>query len=168
MPSSALSYFLNSSREVVNIETLQISHSAFSQVYYRQRNVVDGVTVTLENGQQQFFDYYPMAIEENGDQADLDSGMRIDFGDLGEILPQELDRVRAADGFGENPQIVYRCYRSDDLASPLIGPIFLEAPSFSFQRQGASFEAVAPYINNNKTGEVYDLTRFFMLRGSVK
>lgn len=164
----ALSYFLNSNRDVVRYELVEISHPSFTQVYRRVRNNSDGVTVTLEDGSQAFFDYYPMAITELSDQANLDTGVRIDFGDLGEVLPKELDAAYAADMMGTKPTVVYRAYRSDDLSAPMIGPLRLEAAAFSFKREGASFEASAPYVNNNKTGETYNLKRFPMLRGFLK
>ena len=168
MPSAALAFFLTAKRETMNVETIEFSHSAFSQTYRRNRQVGDGIDVLLETGQPATFDYYPMTITELSDQADLDTGIRIDFGDLGEVLPRELDRVKAADASSEKPQIIYRTYRSDDWSSPLIGPLYLEATTFSFQREGASFEASAPYVNKNKTGETYNLTRFFTLRGFTR
>lgn len=168
MPNAALTFFLSARGDVVNIETLEISHSAFSQSYLRNRNVRDGVDVLLENGQPASFAYYPMNITEMSDQADLDTGLRIDFGDLGEVLPRELSRVRAADATSEKVKIVYRTYRSDDLTAPLVGPLRLQATTFSFRREGASFEASAPYVNKNKTGQTYNLTRFFTVRGFLK
>lgn len=168
MPSAALSYFLDSDRSVVRLETIEFSHPDFTQTYYRVRNARDGVTVTLENATQQEFTYYPMQLTELGDQANLDTGIRVDFGDLGEVLPRELDATYAADSMGTKPKVVYRAYRSDDLSAPLIGPLRLEATTFSFKREGASFAASAPYVNNTKTGETYNLTRFPMLRGFLK
>jgi hypothetical protein len=169
VPSQALAYFLNSNRDVVRLETVEISHPAFTQTYRRVRNARDGVTVTLEDGVTEAdFSYYPMTLTELGDQANLDTGIRVDFGDLGEVLPRELDAVYAADEMGTKPAVIYRAYRSDDLTSPLIGPLKLQATTFSFKREGASFEASAPYINNTKTGETYNLTRFPMQRGFLK
>ena len=163
-----LSYFLASRRDSVLLELVEISHSAFSQVYRRVRNARQGVTVTLETGVQATFSYYPMRISAQSDAADLDNGLRIDFGDLGEILPRELDNVRSQDAMGEKPVVIYRAYRSDNLAAPLLGPLRLEASNFAFKREGASFEATSPYINLNRTGETYNLTRFPTLRGYVK
>lgn len=169
MPSPALTYFLSSRADTVNVELIEISHPAFSQTYRRARNSTrDGIEVTLETGEAAAFAFYPMAITEMGDQADLDTGIRIDFGDLGEVLRREYVRVKAANATDQKPKIVYRTYRSDDLSAPLIGPLRLEATTFSFQREGASFEASAPYVNKNKTGETYNLTRFFTVRGFVK
>jgi hypothetical protein len=168
VPSPALSYFLDSDGRVVRLELIELSHPAFTQTYRRVRNAMDGVLVTLETGAEEWFEYYPMAITELGDQATLDNGVRIDFGDLGEVLPRELDAVYAADAMGIKPTVLYRVYRNDDLTSPIIGPLLLEASNFSFKREGASFEASAPYVNNTKTGETYNLTRFGMLRGFLK
>lgn len=168
MPSAALEYFLSSRRDVAALELVEISHSAFTETYRKVRNARQGVTVTLETDEEAEFDWYPMRITELSDQADLDTGVRIDFGDLGEVLPRELDAVYSADAMAEKPKVVYRVYRADDLDAPLIGPLTLEASTFSFTREGASFEASAPYVNLNKTGQTYNLTRFFMLRGFLK
>jgi hypothetical protein len=165
---AAIDYFLNSTRDVVALELLEISHPSFTQVYRRVRNAPAGVTVTLETAEVALFTHYPMRITELGDQSDLDTGIRIDFGDLGEILPLEVDAVYDADNMDVKPTVIYRVYRSDDLTAPLIGPWELEVNTFSFKREGASFEASAPYVNRNKTGETYNLTRFYPLRGFLK
>lgn len=158
-------FFLNSRSSVIQLELLEISHSAFTQTYRVVRNAVNGVTVTLEDDSTQEFIYYPLRITSKGNRADLDQILQIDLGDLGEILPTELDAVDSADGFTEKPVVKYRTYRSDDLTTPLFGPLVLEVSAFSFNRQGSSFEAKAPSLNINKTGEVYKLDRFPMLRG---
>lgn len=168
MPSAALNYFLASRSDVVQLELIEISHPSFTQVYRRVRNHREGVDVILENGDDARFEWYPMQITELNDSADLDNGLRISFGDLGEVLPKELDAVTAEDNMAVKPTIIYRAYRSDDLTAPLIGPLLLEATTFSFTREGASFEASAPYVNQTRTGETYNLTRFPMLRGFLK
>lgn len=111
------------------------------------------------------FDYYPMRIENNGSRDDLDQSFTFSWGDLGEVLPMELDRVAVSGGFGYKPQVVYHTYRSDDLTAPLFGPLVLEVESFAFNRDGSTFTAKAPSLNINKTGEIYTLERFPMLRG---
>ncbi len=168
MSSPALAYFLSTQSSVVALETIEISHPAFTTTYRCVRNAVDGVTVMVEDSSMQEFIYYPLAITELGDSPDLDFGVRIDLGDLGEVLPKELDAVSAASMLNIKPTVIYRVYRDDDLLSPIIGPLRLEARNFTFAAEGASFEAAAPYVNLNKTGETYNLTRFFTLRGFVK
>lgn len=171
MPSAALSYFLRSNRDVVLLETIEITHSSFTQDYRIVRNhpLNGGVDVTLETGGDPVhFQYYPLQITHLAGEPDLDTGIRVDLGDLGEILPKEMDAVFADDTMSEKPKVVYRAYRSDDLDAPMVGPLFLEATTLSFNNIGASFEASAPYVNITKTGQVYNLTRFFTLRGFMK
>lgn len=158
-------FFLNSRSSVVQLELLEISHPNFTKVYRVVRNAVQGVTVTLETAVVQAFTYYPLLIENNGSRDDLDQSFTISLGDLGEVLPMELDEVASNDGFSVKPVVIYRTYRSDDLTVPLFGPILLEVESFAFNREGSTFSAKAPSLNINKTGELYKLDRFPMLRG---
>lgn len=158
-------FFLNSKSSIVQLELVEVSHPYFTQTYRKVRNSLQPVTVTLETGSTATFDYYPLKITSMGARTDLESGFRIDLGDLGEILPKELDAVAINDAFEVKPTVIYRAYRSDDLSAPIFGPIKLEATTFSFNNDGASFEAKAPALNNNRTGEIYSFERFPMLRG---
>ncbi len=158
-------FFLNSKSSVVQLELVEISHPNFTKVYRVVRNAVQGVTVKLETGANATFDYYPLRIENNGDRDDLDQSFTFTLGDLGDVLPKELDAVALGNGFAEKPKVVYRTYRSDDLNRPLFGPVNLEVESFAFNRDGSTFTAKAPSLNLNKTGETYTLERFPMLRG---
>lgn len=158
-------FFLNSKSSVVQLELLEISHPNFTKVYRIVRNAVKGITVKLETGDSASFDYYPMRIENDGMKDDLDQSFTITLGDLGEVLPKELDSVASAQGYNVKPVVTYRTYRSDDLTRPLFGPVLLEVESFAFNREGSTFTAKAPSLNVNKTGELYTLERFPMLRG---
>jgi hypothetical protein len=158
-------FFLNSKSSVVQLELLEISHPDFTKVYYVVRNATNGVTVTLEDLSSVEFVYYPLQITSIGTRENLDFGVRVDLGDLGEVLPVELDLVASNSGYETKPVVKYRTYRSDDLTAPLFGPVTLEVSSFSFTRNGSSFEAKAPLLNINKTGEIYSFDRFPMLRG---
>lgn len=158
-------FFLNSKSSVVQLELLEISHPNFTKIYRVVRNAVEGVTVSLETGESAQFDYYPLKISTIGARDNLDQALTINLGDLGDVLPKELDEVSSANGFGIKPTVVYRTYRSDDLTRPLFGPVLLEVESFAFNREGSTFEAKAPSLNINKTGERYKLDRFPMLRG---
>lgn len=157
-------FFLKSGRNVIQYETLEISHPSFSQVYRIVRNAVDGLNVLLEGGTPATFIYRPVGITSLGNRDDLDSGFSIALGDLGTIIPKELDAVAAAGTFAIKPTAKYRAYRSDVLTAPMLGPLVLEVSAFSFNREGSSFEAKAPSLNNNRTGIIYDLDMFPMLR----
>lgn len=159
-------YFLNSRSSVAQVETLELSHPAFSQTYRIVRNATQGITATLETGGTAVFDYYPVKIVPQSARADLDHGISITFGDLGEILPTEMDNVmKYPGGMDTKPIIKYRVYRSDDYENILYGPLTLEVENFTFDRQGCTFEAKAPSLNLTSTGEIYSLSRFPGLRG---
>lgn len=160
-------YFLRSKSTVVQLELLEISHPAFSKVYRVVRNATNGITVRLEDGSLQAFQYYPLAIENGGIRDDLDQTITVSLGDLGEIIPQEIDRLTDADDFATRPTVLYRVYRSDDLEHLLFPTIKLEIYSFAFDRENSTFEAKAPSLNFSATGELYKLDRFPMLRGCL-
>lgn len=159
-------FFLNSKSSVVGLETLEISHPSFSKVYYIVRNAVNGILAYDENGNLIRYEYYPLSISMDGVKNDLDSGLKVSLGDLGEIIPEEIDRLIASDTFDIKPTVKYRSYRSDDLSSPMFGPLVYEIPAFSFDGENSSFEATAPRLNSTKTGIIYDISGAFRtLRG---
>jgi hypothetical protein len=167
-------FFLRCLSEVVQLELLEISHPNFSTTYRVVRNAVHGVTVTLEDASQRFFAYYPLKISELAARDTLDFSIRVDLGDLGEIIPTEIANVMSAAGaltiYGSDgklvrPVVKYRTYRSDDLTRPLFDVLTLQIESITMKREGASFEAKAPSLNISRTGELYALERFPMLRG---
>lgn len=160
-------YFLSSPANVAYLETLEISHSAFSKTYWIVRNDTQGLTATLEDEYTEIeFEYYPVRIKPSGESDDLDRALSLTFGDLGDVLSTEFNNVKAANAFEEKPQVTYRAYRSDDLTKPLT-VVQLEASNFAFSREGSTFDARAPYLNVKKTGEVYSFNRFPMLRGFI-
>ncbi len=158
-------FFLNSPSRIANLETLEIYHPSFSKTYWIVRNSRLGLTARLENGAYQVFDYYPAKITRTNTDNTLDQVYKISVGDLGEILPKEIDNVMAAGTMLTRPIVRYRTYRSDNLQAPLLGPMKLEIIDLPFNREGVAFEAKAPTLNKTQTGEYYDLTRFPGLRG---
>lgn len=160
-------YFLASRSDVALLDLIEISHPSFTQVFRIVRNATAGVTVTLETAASASFIYVPMKITRSAVAGDLDFAIKIDFGDVGEILPQQVDAVATAGTFTTKPTVLYRTYRSDDLSAPLDGPIELVVDEFSFNASGCSFAARAPSLNIIATGETYDLDRFEMLRGGL-
>ena|ERR1017187_1484420 len=160
-------FFLNSTIDVAELETFEISHPNFTKVYRVVRNCVGGLTAKLETGATTTFDYYPVDIVSSSSTNDLDQKMTITMGDLGQVLPIEFDSVATADGFRTKPTVLYRLYRSDDLSGPMLGPFTMEVVTFSFKRQGCTFEAQAPSLNLSQTGESYSIARFPMLAGFV-
>ncbi len=161
-------FFFKSTRAVVQLDTLEFSHPSFSQTFYKVRNARNGLIAKLSaSGNTQLFDFLPMQIKNLGARNDLDAGLQIVMGDLGEELPKQFDRIEKDDTWHIKPTVKYRVYRSDNLSAPLVGPYTFEIKSISFNRNGVSFEARAPGLNYSTTGELYKIDRFPMLRGAL-
>ena len=95
MPSPYSDFFLNAASNIIQFETVEIAHPNFSTVYRIVRNNVAGLTATLEDSSTGVFTYYPLKITPSGSYNDMDQTLQVSFGDLGQILPQELDRLIA-------------------------------------------------------------------------
>ena len=158
-------FFLSSPSSVASLETIEISHGSFSKTYRIVRNAINGITATLETGQEVYFEYYPAQISPLGSDETLDQDITVSLGDLGEIIPQEIDFVHRDDSWDEKPVLVYRLFRSDDLSSPMFGPVTLEVENITSNKKGSSIVARAISLNSLKTGEIYDYERFPGLRG---
>jgi Domain of unknown function (DUF1833) len=157
-------FFLNTSADIVMLETISLSHTNLSKTYRLVKNKTDGLVAKLENGSTVTFDYMPMSISRGGIAQNIDQSISVTFGDLGEILPQELDLIAEADNFDVKPILTYRTYRSDDLEAP-IEKLELKVEGISFNSEGALIEAKTKSMNINGTGELYRIDRFPMLRG---
>ncbi|MGG4580344.1 hypothetical protein ACLPHZ_17860 [Alcaligenaceae bacterium Me47] len=161
-------FFFKARRSVSRIEGLEISHPSFSRSFFLVRNPnpwMKRQALGHGGGVVREYEYLPMRMQPKDTRGDLDFGMRVDLGDLGEIIPSELQRVIDAGTSHIKPTVIYRAWRSDKLSEPMIGPIVLQADEISRTRDGSSFEAVAPYLNLTRTGEAYTVDRFWMLRG---
>lgn len=160
-------YFLNTRASIAQLECLEISHPNFSQVFYCVRNHANGVTVIHEDDTEHDYIYVPMRLKLTGARDDLEHILHVELGDLGELVPQQVDLIRAEGetAFKILPTVIYRVYRHDVLDTVLYGPLLLQLKTFTFTRNGCAFEAKAPSLNISRTGELYTLPRFPMLRG---
>jgi hypothetical protein len=166
-------FFLNARADAISLDLLEITHPAFTQAYRIVRNARDGVIVDLPAdpplaampGTQ--FIYRPVRVRRLASTDDLDSSIRVDLGDLGEVLPLEVDAVAAAGAFLIKPVVRYWAYRSDDLTLPIFGPAHMEVTNLAHTSEGATFEAKAPQLNANRTGQLYRFETFPMLRGEL-
>lgn len=163
-----IDYFFAAPRGAAQLQTVVISQPDFSQVWSLQSCYRDGFWARLETGEQMFFQYVPMLLKPLEDRGTLDFGMSITVGDLGEILPDEIQRARAAGTLRTSPPtVVYRSYRSDNLDRPMLGPITLRAQPITRSREGAQFDATAPQVNISKSGMLYRPDLFQTLWGFV-
>lgn len=158
-------FFLGTPSAVVELDCIEISHPDFKLDYFIVRNHAAGVTVTLEDATSRTYKYYPVDVRPLGFKDDMDQGFSVSIGDTGDTLPDELQAVDDADGFATFPTFVYRSYRSDDLTKPLYGPVNLRIKKITMAKEGATFEAQAPKMNDGRTGELYRIDRFPMMRG---
>lgn len=162
-------FFLGSSPAIAELDCVEISHGSFSTTFRLVRNATNGVTVTHEGGAGPFtYDYYPMRLLPLGSSTDLDQGIKITLGDVGQLLKAEIRRVKAANQMAFRPVLKYRTYRSDDLATVLFGPVILEVRSVTYNKEGALLEAVAPYLNLTSTGTNFTVKDFSPLRAFFK
>lgn len=157
-------FFLSTTSDVVMLETIELSHSDISQIYRIVRNKTSGLTATLESGATVSFDYYPMSINRGDDRQNIDQSLEIMLGDLGEVLPLEIDLINNAGSYSEKPSLIYRLFRSDILTSPM-EVISLDVQNISFSKEGAMIKAQTKSLNSNGTGERYTFDRFPMLLG---
>lgn len=159
-------FYFGADQSVAEINTLEISQVSFSQVWRLQNHYRHGLWARLETGERVFWQYVPVAIKALEERGNLDYGIAVTLGDLGEILPDEIERARAAGTMrSDPPTVIQRTYRSDDLEAPMFGPIVLEAREVGRIDIGAQFNATAPELNVSKTGEAYESDRFVMLLG---
>lgn len=170
-------YYLNSGPDVAELDMLEIQHFRFDPNVFRLTRNGDiqdltgtdafgnprrGCIVTHEGGAGPFeYEYVPMKIEKLGSGTDMDQSLRVTIGDVGMILAQQLERIDFFNANTVKPIVRYRAYRSDNLTLPLTQtPAVLEMKRVMFNRSGASFEAISPYLNVGKTGIVYTTKDF--------
>jgi len=162
---SRLRRFLASAPQAVwPIQTLQISHSAMSRVFYLWREPYPG-QVTTEDGK--VVTMLPSNIETKlaGSLGHLDQKFDIRIG-LVERVEQdqfqlEMDRVPLTTQ--EKVSVVYREYLSDDLHDPQAVAV-LQVESITYMIGAAGISAVSPRLNITRTGELYVPRDIPMLR----
>lgn len=160
-------FFLSGRSDEAELETFTIYHPDFSKVYRIVTNATQGIIAVTEEGDPHAYEHYPAKITPLSIGSHLDQAISITFGDLGEIIPLELDRVAAANGFQTLPTLHYRTWKSTDLTVPLYAAIELEVTAFSFDANGATFQASAPRLNTLATGQIYTYKMFPALRGLI-
>ena len=157
-------FFLNGSARSVRLDCLSITHPNFTREYHLVRNAIGGITATIEDGTEQVFEEYPFNITDQAIRPDLDFSINVQLGDLGEIIPQEIDAIRAADGMGTRPTVIYRSFSSSDLTKILEGPYRLEMMGPAVSNEGTAFIAAAKTANTSATGRFYSYSDFPTLR----
>lgn len=166
---SALSdLLLNSPPYVVQLQLIELTHSAFSADFRIVRNLGrEGATisVTHEGPAGPFtYEYFPLQIRMVGSGNDLDQSMEVTFGDLGSIVPTQLNSVAALNKFNEKPVLKYREYSSQDLSAPVYGPLEFRVDAIAFNHTGCVLKAKAATFNQGRIGVYYTDELFPMLK----
>lgn len=155
---------LASKPSVVRLDTLEISHPNFTQTYRLVNTVLPG-QASIE-AMSETWSYCPMSVLPIASTDDMVQALTVTLGDVGEIIAAEIEAVWDANGLNTRPTLTYRAFRSDDLDAPIAGSErVLEIASVTTTREGASFEARAPELNQSRTGKLYTDDEFPMLRG---
>lgn len=163
-------FFLGSFRSTYQLECIELSHPSFSQTYRISPSIDTGITVKHNASSDAFFyEYLPATIEKSGLMGDLDQTINVTIGGLGEILPEEFERIFAGGFLTQKPTVSYRLYSSDDLNSPIHERLGLQVSGVAEKEGAATFTGEAQRLNSSKTGEIYSLDdeAFPDLRGAL-
>lgn len=157
-------YHLNSSPSVALLQCIEVKHSLWPAPLRYVMNHGDGVTVRHEDGLSAYYEYMPLDVKRGTTSDNLDQKLSITVGDLGEIVPQLLKRVRVAKT-DECPEVVFRQYFSTNPNSSVETVKELYVTNSSRDMQGSTFDAEAQRLNVVGTGERYTVEMFPSLRG---
>lgn len=136
------------------IECVEISHSKWSSV---QRFVTNSnLNLVLKHEDSQSFEYVfaPLNISKTAESGNLDQGLNIKIGDVGELIPDLIDLILDDEDI-ELPKVNYRAYFIGQYDSPVVVARALDLESITRDWKGSECEVVAPGLNDNGNGEVY-------------
>lgn len=162
MPSQEfIEFFLNSQSSLIQYECIELAHPNLSKTYYLCRNCgLNGLEVKHLATDTNTVSYQrlPMKIVPRSRENNLDFGMTITIGDVGEIFSEEIRNIDNAGSYNTTPTLTYRSYRSDNLDEPMYGAFEFNVYSINFDDKGASFDCATRRLNTLRTGEFYDPT----------
>lgn len=154
-------FLASAPQNVWAIQTVQISHSAMTQVWHLWREPYEGVTSA--GAGPMTMQPCNLEIKLAGSEGHLDQkfDIRIDLTDIDDTFRAEMDLI-PIDTL-ERIQIVYREYLSDDLEDPQ-ATVALQVESISYAKGAANISAVSPRLNVSRSGELYNFKDTPMLR----
>jgi len=160
---SRLRVFLSSApQNVWPIQTIEISHSAMSQVWRLWREPYEGVV--SDGGSPMTMQPANIEIGLAGTEGHLDQKFNIGIGlvDSMDLFREQMDLIPI--DTQEKIVIVYREYLSDDLDEPQ-AVATLQVETISYNIGAAQISAVSPRLNILRTGELYSTKEIPSLRG---
>ncbi|MEJ6283215.1 hypothetical protein, partial [Acinetobacter baumannii] len=124
-------------------ECIELSHPSFMNIYRIVRNDDRGVYVQHKEGSGQvYYEFLPASIQRSGMLGDLDQTLTVSISGLGDILPDEFERVIE----GQFPDV---------------------KPTVNMNHKAVTFKAESPRLNTAKTGDIFALDRFTGLKGAI-
>jgi len=168
MENEYAKFFLNRKVDIYQLECIELSHPSFLNTYRVVRNDDRGVYVQHKEGAgQAFYEYLPMFIQRSGMLGDLDQILIVSISGLGDVLPDEFERVIEGQYSDVKPTVNYRLYSSDNLNTPIHYLLGLQLSGVSMNHKAVTFKAESPRLNTAKTGDIFALDRFSGLKGAV-
>lgn len=160
-----MNFWLMGRHDDVRLECIEIKHPSFSRDYRFVRNHADGVRVRHEDGVYRDYDYLPLTVKAARAASDLQQSLTIGIGDVGEVMPMEIDRLRRGTHRTVRPTVNYRVYLSSDVANPMSSVRGLEVTDNQPQKQGAVFVCKARELNKTDTSVIFTPNLFRSLAG---
>lgn len=159
-------YYLKGDPEEVRLALIEVTHPSFLHAYRYVQNHAYGVSVKHEDGAWYEYAYSPITVKKSKADDDLDQSITIGVGDLGEHLPDDIDRLRASDQHANiKPTLNYREYLLSNLEKPVLSVLGLEVSDWQPSKEGSVFVCKAKELNLTRTGLTYNLDKFPLLRG---
>lgn len=158
-------YWLVGRHDDVRLECIEITHPSFSRGYRFVRNHSKGIRVKHENGYWYDYDYLPITVQPAKSSDNLQQSFTIGIGDVGDVMPYEIQRLRNGQYSNVRPTVNYRVYLTSDLTKPLTSVLGLEVTDNQPKKAGAVFVCKAKETNKTATGVKYTLDAFPTLRG---
>lgn len=139
------------------IKCIEITHPKWTSVLRFVTNSNFNINVKHEDGQS--FEYVPsnLTITKSSESGNLDQGLSVKVGDVGELIPECIDAFI----YDEDivlPTASYREYFIGRYESPVVVSRGLDVEGVTRDDQGSDCEVVAPRLNDNGNGEVYDVS----------
>jgi len=153
---------LDCSPSIVPLETLEISHSTWPEPVRIVTNYDGGVDAQLETGETVRFDFAPLLLDFGTTSDDLDQSINVTLGDLGEIVPPLIKKIRESES-DELPEVIYRRYAFDAASMTFAKPqpiditkgLYVEQMNRDYQ--ATTFEAKTHGKNSVTCGRTLNL-----------
>ncbi|EHU1571499.1 hypothetical protein AW863_RS17780, partial [Acinetobacter baumannii] len=94
MDNEYAKFFFNRKVDVYQLECIELSHPSFMNTYRIVRNDDRGVYVQHKEGSGQvYYEFLPASIQRSGMLGDLDQTLTVSISGLGDVMPDEFERV---------------------------------------------------------------------------